>query len=397
MAYRWIAIAVFLLSSALNYMDRVLVGSLVVSLTKQFSLSASDFANQQLIFSLVYAACTPLMGILIDRFGLMRASVFAVAGWSMACASTGLATTWNGLIGTRVLLAVFESGGIALTSKAFALYLKPEERALGGAVSQLGLTLGGAGAGFLAATVGEQYGWPAAFFAAGALGLVWIPLWWMTARLFPPGAAAASEPVPAGEVWRSPTLWGLVLVNILIMLSYSLWLTVWTTKFFVTEFGLTARVANLYYAWVPALFAAGGGFTGAWWARALIRGGMEPLAARRRIFLLAAPFVAGTIFAPHMPNAAAATAMISLSLFATVCLSTNLYAMPLDLFPASRVAFAVSLLTFGYGLLGSVWSKAIGMMVDHSGFLWPCLLAGLSPLAAMWTLHRVMRSSAVLR
>ena len=70
--------AIFLLSSALNYLDRVLVGNLVVTLTKQFSLSASQFANQALIFSLVYAATTPLMGLLIDRLGLLRASVVAV-------------------------------------------------------------------------------------------------------------------------------------------------------------------------------------------------------------------------------------------------------------------------------------------------------------------------------
>lgn len=392
--YRWIAVAIFLLSSALNYLDRVLVGNLVVTLTRQFSLSASEFANQALVFSLVYAATTPLMGLLIDRLGLLRASVLAVAGWSAACASTGLATTWSGLIATRVLLAIFESGGIALTSKAFALYLKPEERALGGALSQAGLTLGGAGAGFLAATIGETHGWQAAFFTAGALGLIWIPLWLVTARAIPPRAleteSAGPATTPAG-VWRNPTMWGLVATNILIMLGYSLWMTVWTTLFYVKQFGLDPKIANTRYAWIPGAFAALGGFTGAWWARHWIRAGMAPLQARVRIFHLAAPFVAATLFAPLMPDAAWATAMISLSTFATVCLSANLYAMPLDLFPASRVGFAVSLLTFGYGILGSFWSKGIGLLVDQGGFWWPCAIVGVSPLAAMLVLRRVVR------
>lgn len=389
--YRWVAIIIFVLSSALNYLDRVLMGNLAIQITNRFELTASEFANQAIAFSLVYTLSTPFLGLMIDRLGLTRAATICVVGWSIACAATGTAKTWPALIAYRMLLAFFESGGIALSAKAFSLYLQPKERAFGGAISQTGLTLGAIGASYIAATIGESQGWGTAFFAAGALGLVWVPLWLITSRLIQPTNNTETRTSPQA-ILHSRTIWKLVAINILVMLSYGLWLNVWTTMFFVRTYSMTALTANTNYAWIPGLAAVLGGLFGAWWVRHLVQQGHDIIRARYRICMWAIPCIAATALAPHMPNATMATLMISLSISATLCLSVNLYALPLDLFPTSQAGFAVSLLTVGYGLLGIFWSKAIGIAVDHSGFTIPCTIAGLTPFLALFLLNPLQRA-----
>jgi predicted MFS family arabinose efflux permease len=63
--------------------------------------------------------------------------------------------------------------------------------------------------------------------------------------------------------------------------------------------------------------------------------------------------------------------------------------MPLDVFPAARAAFAVSLLVSAYGAMQAVASPVIGAVVDHYGYAPVCIAAALMPLAAVavlkWT------------
>ena len=78
-----------------------------------------------------------------------------------------------------------------------------------------------------------------------------------------------------------------------------------------------------------------------------------------------------------------------------VAMSANIYAMPLDLFGASRAAFAVSVLTASYGLMQTVVSPLFGRLIDRVGFGAVCGLAGLLPLASLGVLWIVGRGEDV--
>jgi hypothetical protein len=54
--------------------------------------------------------------------------------------------------------------------------------------------------------------------------------------------------------------------------------------------------------------------------------------------------------------------------------------MPLDAYGSNRAAFAVSLLTAGYGLLQIVIYPWIGQQVDVHGFANVCLVVAICPL-----------------
>ena len=319
---------VFALSSALNFLDRQILAAAAPQIMQEFHLSGGDYGDVILAFSLAYAIAAPLAGWFIDRVGLTVGSTIAVASWSIAGIATGFSGSLRGLVSCRAALGIAEAAGIPGTGKASAMYLEPGERALGGAVSQAGLTVGGLAAPLLLEFMSARYGWRSAFAVAGALGFVWIPLWWLVSRRIPQQSVATSAKPPSiGAVLVDRRFWILLAANVLLMSIYSLWVN-WTTVFLVRVHGMSQHQANSQFAWIPPVFATAGGLFGGWLSLRWSAGTGRVVQSRLRVFLLGIVLCAVTALVPSMPNAALATVGICISFFACVAASANLYALP---------------------------------------------------------------------
>lgn len=388
---RWFAIGVLILSSALNYLDRMVLSALMPTLREEFQITGADLGNLVGIFYLVYGVSSPLAGMLVDRIGLTWGACVVVILWSLAGMATGLAGSFAGLLACRAALGFAEAGGIPVTGKAFAVYLPPEGRALGAAISQIGLTLGTMTAPILTEWLSPKYGWRSVFVAAGALGFLWVPVWLWTARYVPPLKLAVEPPRPSfGEILRDTRFIALIVANILAMGVYGLWLN-WVTYFLVAAYQMPREEANLRFAWIPPVFATLGGLFGGWLALRSIRAGAAVLKARMRIAFIASLFVLVTAAVPLMPDPAFAVAGICISLFAITCLSVNYYAIPLDLYGAQRAAFGVSFLTGAFGLMMGFLSPQIGRWSDTVGWRPVCFLVAGLPLLSVGVLQLALR------
>jgi ACS family hexuronate transporter-like MFS transporter len=378
--FRWLVLAVFVLSSAINYLDRQSLATLAPLVRAEFHLSNTQYGLILTAFSIAYMASAPFAGMLIDGIGLNRAISLAVGLWSCAGIATGFTRGLGGLVGCRAVLGVAESAGVPASGKAIYQYLQPAERALGNALSQAGLSLGLILAPPIATWLAMRGGWRQAFVFTGALGLVWIPLWNWAARRATPPAPAETAPRACPSVLRDPRLWAFVAANAVGMIGYSLW-TNWTTLYLVEVHGLTL-VQAAWYAWIPPLAAMLGGFAGGWLSLHLIERGVPPIAARFRVCLAASVVALATAAIPAAPTPAWASAGISLSIFAVAAFSVNMYTLPLDAFGGARAAFAVSLLVASYGAVQALISPAFGKVIDLYGYAPLAIAASLAPLAA---------------
>lgn len=389
---RWLAAGVLVLSSALSFVDRQVLAALAPLLKDEFHLSNSGYGYIVSAFSLSYAVCAPVAGAIIDRVGLIVGASGVVTLWSMAGVATGFTGGLGSLLACRAALGAAESGGVPATGKGFALYLRPDERAMGTALNQVGITIGMMAAPLLVGWLASSYGWRMSFVVTGLCGFLWVPLWLWTARRIPPpvhSALAGQFSSPARD-WR---LWALAAANILMMTVYSLW-TNWTTVFLVSAHGLSQAEANRQLAWIPPVFASLGGFFGGWLSMRWARAGRALYAARLRACVVAAVFLTTTAAVPLVPGAGMATALICLSFFMAVAMSANIYAMPLDLFGARSAAFAVSVLTASYGLMQTVVSPLFGRLIDLYGFTPVCIVSGFLPLSSLALLAAAGRRDA---
>ncbi len=387
---RWIAVGVFVLSSSLNYLDRQLLAALAPTVRGEFQLTNEQYGLVISSFAIVYAVVAPAAGWFIDRVGLNLGAGIAVALWSIAGSATAWTRSFSGLLACRTVLGAAEAAGIPAAGKANATYLEPRELALGTAFNQVGITLGSVAAPLIVVLMQPRYGWRSTFALCGALGFLWIPLWLFTSKRVP-ARSVDKSPVrqDGGSLLRDPRFWGLALANAFVMTLYALWSN-WTTLYFVQERHMTQDEANRQFAWIPAVFATAGGFFGGVMSYRWIRSGMQVLRARMRICWISAVILLATAAVPLMPHPGLAAAAISLSFFWTLAISTNVYALPIDLFGPAHAGLGVAALTSSFGLMTAFLSPWIGSVVDRVGFSPVCATLAVMPLLGVailqWTI-----------
>jgi MFS transporter, ACS family, hexuronate transporter len=365
-ASRWIAVSVFLISSTLNYLDRQLLVVLAPLIIRDLHLDQTRFGLLISAFSIAYAAASLLSGWFLDNAGVNKAMSVAVGWWSAAATCTALARSIPALAICRGALGIGESAGVPAFGKVNGVYLNPEERAVGAAANQIGLSLGAMIAP-LWIGVAVARGWRLPFVATGLLGFIWIPLWLAASRVFPPryGEREISATRGLGDLalLKNGSLILLVVANVLWMGSYSLWSN-WTTLYLVHAHHLTlAQTAS--YVWIPPLVSNAGGFFGGWLSLRWIRNGRGPVSARCRAIAFSACGFLFTLLLPLAPTAGWATLVISVSFFFSLSGSVNIYALPIDLFGPPRSGLAIAALTCSFGILQTAISPLIGFLGDH--------------------------------
>ncbi len=376
--FRWLVLGLFVLSTAINYLDRATLATVAPAVKSEFHLSNAEYGWIVNAFLFTYMLAAPFAGMLVDRVGLDRAATLAVGLWSCTGIATGFSRSATGLAACRAVLGVAEAAGIPAAGKAIHQYLKPGERALGNAANQAAVSLGMVLAPPIATWILVHSGWRHAFVATGCAGLLWIPAWLRTASRAPAAPASRPSGIPA-EILRDRRLWAFVLANALSMVPYGLWVN-FTTLYFVEAQHLTI-VQSAWFAWIPPALAAAGGFAGGWLSLRWIGRGIGPAPARLRVCLVAAVISLATAAIPAAPDAALAACGISLSFFAIAAFSVNLYSLPLDTFGGPRAAFAVSMLTASAGAAGLI-SPVFGALIDRHGYAPVTAIAALCPLLA---------------
>ena len=294
--WHWLPIAVFVLYTALNMLDRQLLAAVAPMLKKEFYLSNAQYGALVSVFYAVSTAVSPLAGLFIDRVGLNLGASLAIAIWSLAGAATGWTQTLRGLTLSRFGLGLGESGGSSAQGATLAHYMDAGELGLGAALLGLGTSLGAIAAPLMVAALSPRHGWRSVFLVCGVLGLLWLPLWWTVSKLIPPRFKTSPRArMPFRELLLDRRFWGVALAYALA--KQTLWVS-WTTIYFVQERHLTMVEANQKFSWFPAVFGGLGalvvgasrcaGSGGAWagWQRGYGRVGFcRPCCWRPRRFL----------------------------------------------------------------------------------------------------------------
>jgi MFS transporter, ACS family, aldohexuronate transporter len=393
---RWIAVSVFIASSTLNYLDRALLGVLIPLIMVDLHFNQTGYGWLLSAFSIVYAVSSLFAGWFLDRVGVNRGMTAAVAWWSIAASARGLIRGFTGLALTSAGLAIGESAGVPAVGKTNGFYLNPEERALGAAVNQIGISIGFALAPVWIGLATAQ-SWRTPFVITGLLGFLWIPLWMIVNRAIPPqfpdrpAPRSNGKPSNAFALLADSRLVALVIANALWMPSYSLWSN-WTTLYLIHVDRIPLTEAA-HYVWVPPLISNLGGFFGGWLSLRWMRRNTDAVTARRRAVAVSAAGMLITLLLPTTNSPAWSTAIISISFFFALAGSVNIYALPIDLYGPERSGLSIAALGFAYGLMQMLLSPLVGMLSDHRLYTQIVWIVSIPPILSAVLLDRRVRSS----
>src|SRR5512137_34815 len=328
-SFRWIICGLLFLAATLNYVDRQVIGFLKPTLQQEFGWSEMDYADIVFAFQVAYAIGLLFAGRMMDKLGTRLGFSLAIILWSLAAVAhaealwfgPGVAAVLSafglvysasvaGFIAARFMLGLGESGNFPASIKAVAEWFPKKERALATGIFNSGTNVGALLVPIAVPWITINYGWYWAFVATGAIGFLWLFLWWPLyrspevhprvkpaeldyIRTDPPDPKVS---VPLSQVLPHRQAWAFAIGKFMTDPIWWLYLF-WIPDFFSRTYGLDLKKIGppvlLIYV-IASVGSVGGGWLSGW----LLKRGWNTNAARKTAMLVFALAVMPIVFAP---------------------------------------------------------------------------------------------------
>ena len=385
--YRWAVCGLLFAATAINYIDRQMIGVLKPTLQAELHWTESSYADIVFWFQCAYAIGYLGFGRIIDRIGARHGYAVAFCVWTLAHIGHGFvhSITQFGLM--RFTLGLGESGSFPASLKAVSEWFPQKERALAVGVFNAGSNVGAIITPLVVPAITLVWGWRAAFVVTGVVSFVWLIAWLAIYR-----RPDAHKKLSASELAFIRSSDESVSQTPPIAMSWLKLLTLKETWAYALGKFLTDPIWWLYLFWLPDflgkrydldlqsfgpplvaiyLLSDVGSVAGGWGSSRLMKSGRTANAARKIIMLICALAVVPIVFAQFVSQLWIAVAIIGVAAAAHQAWSANLMTLPSDLFPRSAVGSVVGIGGTAGAIGGMLMSKYNGYILDVFGSYQP--------------------------
>jgi len=413
---RWWMLSLVFLATTINYLDRQVMGLLKPTLETEFHWDEKDYSYIVMAFTATYALGYLAMGRFIDRVGTKIGYAVSLVVWSLASIGHGFVKSTVGFIMARMALGLSEAGNFPAAIKSVAEWFPKKERALATGIFNSGATVGAILAPVLVPFILGHYGWQQTFVWIGALGLLWIILWWKfyytpeKSKLLSQKElqyiksdqqtqSESHEKIPLSELLKYKVTWSFAIGKIMtdpIWYFFMFWLPAYFSDVFKMDLTKPSLPLIVIYSGTT-IGSIGGGYLSSF----LIKKGWAIGRARSIVMLLFALMVVPVMFSKYVENMWIITVIIAFATAAHQGWGANLMTTVGDRLPNSHVS---SVIGFG-GMLGSaagiIFPLFIGVVLDtfkksgniNGGYNIIFFIAGISYVAAWLIIKLINRKS----
>jgi len=400
--YRWVICALLFAATAINYIDRQMLGLLKPNFQQEFGWSETQFADIVFWFQAAYAVGYLGFGWVIDKIGAKLGFAVAIVVWTIAHVAHAAVRTVTGFTVVRIGLGLGESGNFPAGVKAVAEWFPKSERALATSIFNAGSGIGAIIAPLIVPLLVIYADWHWAFVVTGVFSVIWLAAWWFLYtrprenKNVKPGEIAfiesdppdteAHKNIPWTRLLTVKETWAFALGKFLIDPIWWMYLF-WLPGFFADRYHLDLKT---FGPPVVAVYIMSdiGSVAGGWLSSQLIKMNFSINAARKITMLVAALAVTPIAFAMYADNLWLAVAIIGLATAAHQAFSANLYTLPSDVFPRAAVASVIGIGGTVGAVGGMLMSKYTGYVLDQLHTYTPIFVVGASAyLLALLVVH----------
>jgi ACS family hexuronate transporter-like MFS transporter len=377
--FRWVICALLFAATAINYIDRQIIGVLKPTLQHEFGWSETAYGDIVFWFQAAYALGYIGFGRIVDRIGARLGYAAAVGVWTIAHVAHAFVHTLAGFTLVRIGLGLGESGNFPGGLKAVAEWFPKKERALAVGLFNAGANVGAIITPLIVPAITLAFGWRAAFIVTGGFTLVWLAVWLTVYRRpqahkrvsaaelayiesDPPEAA---EPVPWLRVLKTRETWLYAGTKFLIDPIWWMFLF-WLPDFFAKRYHLDLKSFGPPLVVVYVLSDVGS-VAGGWLSSSMMKRGFGVNVSRKTAMLIFALLALPVAFAARVDNLWLAVAIVGLATAAHQGFSANVYTLPSDLFPRGAVGTVVGVGGAAGGVGGMLMAKYAGWVLDKVG------------------------------
>jgi sugar phosphate permease len=382
---RFFVAALLFLNLFINFMHRINLSVAAPAIAKDFGWDAAKMGLLFSSYQWTYCLFLLLWGTTSDRIGTRWVNGISVTIWSIAGILTGVATTFGGMLATRLALGAGEAASFPTAGKVVRQWFPPGERGLATAIFNAGTFAGPAFSAPLVAWLLVKEGWRLSFMMTGSIGFIWVILWlkffrspaecsWLPEEernyiLSQTDSAAKATAPPKGTLLRligRKTMWGLFLTQgccAYTMLLFLFWLPSYLVQSRHMSLAKASWFTSIPYVVAVALGLLVGKLSDSLLTREAIKQG------KRRTLLIIFILLSSVVLLTNMvANEYLLLFLISISL---ACISSALslnIALTNDLvWNPKIVGSAIGFLILGGNIFGSFVPIATGYIVKWTG------------------------------
>ncbi|MGF7147872.1 ACS family hexuronate transporter-like MFS transporter [Sphingomonas zeicaulis] len=371
--YRWVVVALLFAATAINYIDRQMIGVLKPTLQADLGWTESDFATIVFYFQLAYAVGYLSFGKIIDVLGARVGYTVAIIIWTIAHMAHGLASSVTTFAMARFGLGIGESGNFPAGIRAVADWFPQRERAFAIGLFNAGANVGAIITPLLVPLLVLWFDWRVAFYVTGIFGILWLIAWWALYR-HPsehPKISATElawirqdpedtvEKIGWGKILTIKETWAFALGKFFIDPIWWFFLF-WLPGYLFERYDMDLKTFGLPLAAIY-LISDGGSIAGGWLSSRLIKAGYSVNYARKIAMLIAAVCVLPIFFAQSIDSVWMAVLIIGIATAAHQAFSANLYTFPSDVFPRSAVGSVIGI----GGTMGAIGGMAMSIFTGY--------------------------------
>lgn len=389
--YRWTICSLVFFATTINYLDRTVIAFLRPFISDSFGWTAveeiSNYANLEMAFKVSYAFGFLFAGRVIDKLGTKIGYGLATGLWSLAAICHAFAKGTLGFGIARVFLGITEAGNFPAAIKTTAEWFPKKERALATGIFNSGSNIGAIAVPFIIPPLARNYGWQMAFIITGAIGFVWLILWFIfyevpkkqkrltEDELLYITTSDKDEISEVNEVGPKLTwaklltykqTWAFALGK---FLTDPIWwfYIFWLPDFLRKEYKLDDS-ALIWPSAIPLVIASFGSIFGGWLPMKLINKNWPVFKARKTSMLIYGLCVMPIVFAQYLGsiNMWLAVSVIGLAMAGHQAWSANIFTTVSDMFPKSSTASVTGI----GGLFGGVGGLLLVALVQKRMFVY---------------------------
>lgn len=392
---QWRVLLVITAMNFINYVDRQCIFPLFTLIKAEFDVSDFHLGLLGTVFMVVHSVAILPFGLLADHWNRTRLVSIGAFFWSVATLASGAATSFKALLLARAAVGTGESAYTPAAATMISDSFPAQERARVQSYYNLGMFGGGTAGMVIAGLLGSWLGWRATFFVVALPGMILAMYAWRT-----PDPARKSlarlEILNSLRILAGISSYRWVLAGGTLAIFSSGAFITWGTVFAIRYYGMDLREASLVLATTVLLAGVLGVLSGGWLADWLHARWAWGRAATIGIsFLIAAPFLAMSLYAPGKPWL---VALLFVSTYFMGFYHGPATAVIHDVTPEWMHGRSYALYIFLTHLIGDVTAPAlVGKIADvanlRAGLLLAAIAVGVGGAAFLMAAWRIARST----